>query len=109
ARLIAELIDRSVLPADEQALLLQRAGGNPLFAEEDARMFAEGALPPGSVPETLQGVVATRVDALPVSEKELLQQAAVLGKVFWTDALSALTRLDGWALRDPLAAVERNG
>jgi class 3 adenylate cyclase/tetratricopeptide (TPR) repeat protein len=107
ARLIAALLDRPVLPAEEQALLLQRAGGNPLFAEEYARMLAEGALTPGSVPETLQGVVATRVDALPVSEKELLQQAALLGKVFWTDALSALTRLDGRALRDPLVALER--
>jgi class 3 adenylate cyclase/tetratricopeptide (TPR) repeat protein len=107
ARLVAALLDRSVLPADEQALLLQRAGGNPLFAEEYARMLAEGVLPPGSVPETLQGVVAARVDALPENEKELLQQAAVLGKVFWTDALSALTRLDESALQDPLFALER--
>jgi tetratricopeptide (TPR) repeat protein len=107
ARLVATLLERSVLPADEQALLLQRAGGNPLFAEEYARMLAAGALVPGSIPETLQGVVAARIDALPANEKELLQQAAVLGKVFWTDALSALTGLDEWALEDALYALER--
>jgi predicted ATPase/class 3 adenylate cyclase len=107
ARLIAAVLDRPVLAADEQELLLQRAGGNPLFAEEYARMLAEGALPAGSVPETLQGLVAARVDALPTGEKELLQQAAVLGKVFWTDGLSALAGLDEWALDELLYPLER--
>jgi len=107
ARLVAALLDRFVLPADEQAVLLLRAGGNPLFAEEYTRMLAEGALSPGSVPETLQGVVAARIDALPAGEKELLKQAAVLGKVFWTDALAALMGLDEWALQDPRYALER--
>jgi predicted ATPase/class 3 adenylate cyclase len=107
ARLVAALLDRAVLPADEQVVLLQRAGGNPLFAEEYARILEEGPLAPGSVPETLQGVVAARVDGLPQAEKELLQQAAVLGKVFWTDALSALTGRGAWELEDPLYALER--
>jgi class 3 adenylate cyclase/tetratricopeptide (TPR) repeat protein len=107
ARLVSALLGRSVLPADEQILLLQRAGGNPLFAEEYARMLAEDALSSGSVPETLQGVVAARIDALPAGEKELLKHAAVLGKVFWTGALAALTGLDEWALQDPLYALER--
>ena len=42
------------------------------------------------LPRPLQGVVAARIDALPAAEKELLQHAAVLGKVFWTDALAPL-------------------
>src|SRR5436190_109986 len=107
ARLVGILLDRSVLPAEEQALLLQRAGGNPLFAEEYARMLADDGRAEAGVPETLQGVVAARIDALPPSEKELLQQAAVLGKVFWSDALAALSGLDAWALEDPLYALER--
>ena len=54
-------------------------------------MLADGTDPAASAPETLQGVVAARIDALPNEEKELLQLAAVLGKVFWTDALSSLS------------------
>jgi class 3 adenylate cyclase/tetratricopeptide (TPR) repeat protein len=106
ARLISVLLDRPVLPADQQAILLQRAGGNPLYAEEYARMLdAEPTL--GDVPETLQGVVVARIDALAANEKELLQQAAVLGKVFWTDALAVAFGTDPWVLEERLHALER--
>ena len=107
ARLVAALIERSVLPADEQAALLERAGGNPLFAEEYARMLADRGRAPADVPQTLQGVVAARIDALPADEKDLLQDAAVLGKVFWSDALAALSELEPWELEDRLYALER--
>ena len=106
ARLVGALVDRAVLPAAEQTVLLQRAGGNPLFAEEYARMLVDGA-PSAGVPETLQGVVAARIDGLPSGGKEVLQQAAVLGKVFWSDALAALSGLDEWTLDDQLHALER--
>ena len=65
ARLLGLLLERSVLPAEEQAALLQRAGGNPLYAEEYARMLADGDRVGSDVPETLQGVVAARIDACP--------------------------------------------
>ena len=107
ARLLASLLGTPVLPADDQAVLLQRAGGNPLFAEEYARMLADGTDPAASAPETLHGVVAARIDALPNEEKELLQLAAVLGKVFWTDALSSLSGVDAWQLEERLHALER--
>jgi class 3 adenylate cyclase/tetratricopeptide (TPR) repeat protein len=107
ARLVAALLDRAVLPTETQTLLLERAGGNPLFAEEYARMLAAGALTEAGIPETLQGIVAARIDALPKDEKELLQLAAVLGKVFWTDALAVLTGTDEWALEDLLHALDR--
>jgi class 3 adenylate cyclase len=38
ARLIAQLLNRSVLPAETQTALLARAGGNPLYAEHFVRM-----------------------------------------------------------------------
>jgi tetratricopeptide (TPR) repeat protein len=41
----------------------------------------------GDVPESVQGVIAARLDALPRAEKDLLQDAAVHGKVFWVGAL----------------------
>jgi class 3 adenylate cyclase len=90
SRLLADLFDRAVLPAETQHALLTHAGGNPLFAEEYARMHADGDGTAAGVPESLQALVAARVDGLPVGEKGLLQAASVLGKVFWTDALSAL-------------------
>ena len=107
ARLLAALLGTPVLPAEQQAALLQRAGGNPLFAEEYARMLADGSDPAAAAPETLQGVVAARIDALAEEEKELLQLAAVLGKVFWTDALASLSGASPWALDEWLHALER--
>jgi tetratricopeptide (TPR) repeat protein len=107
ARLLAGLLETPVLPAEQQTALLQRAGGNPLFAEEYARMLGDGNDSAATVPETLQGVVAARIDVLPSEEKELLQLAAVLGKVFWTDALSTLAGIDPWQLDERLHALER--
>ena len=41
ARLLAALLRKAVLPADTQALLLEQAGGNPLYAEEFVRMLTD--------------------------------------------------------------------
>jgi class 3 adenylate cyclase len=87
AVLLQRLLDRAVLDADAQQAVLQRAEGNPLYAEEYARMLAEhesGDLP---LPETVQGLIAARIDGLAPEEKALLQDAAVIGKVFWPGAL----------------------
>ena len=107
ARLLAKLLDRPLLPAETQAALLQRAGGNPLYAEEYVRMLddrGDGDLP---LPETVQGIVAARLDLLGDNEKALLQDAAVLGKVFWTDALKSLSGLESRELEERLLALER--
>ncbi|HET9461387.1 MAG TPA: adenylate/guanylate cyclase domain-containing protein, partial [Gaiellaceae bacterium] len=103
ARLLGALLDRAVLPAEQQLELLQRAGGIPLFAEEYVRMQHDRG--PADVPETLHGIVAARIDGLPRNEKALLQAAAVLGKVFWTDALAALAGPED--LDEMLFALER--
>ena len=88
ALLIAQVLERSVLPADTQRSLLERAEGNPLYAEQFALLYAErGSAEELPLPESLQGIVAARLDTLPASEKSLLQDAAVVGKVFWTGCL----------------------
>jgi class 3 adenylate cyclase len=103
ARLIAALLERSVLPAETQARLLQQAGGNPLYAEEFARMLAErGATE--ALPESLQGIIAARLDMLATEEKTLLQRAAVVGKTFWLGAVNGTSR---GALEDRLHALQR--
>ena len=88
ARVLAAALDQALLPAETQAALLERAGGNPLYAEQYARMLAEGA-EPDALPETVQGIVAARLDLLPPEEKSLLQDAAVLGRAFWPGAVGA--------------------
>jgi class 3 adenylate cyclase len=88
AVLMGALLDRPVLAADAQHALLERAGGNPLYAEQFAELFLEqGSAEALSLPETLQGIISARLDALPSDEKELLRDASVVGKVFWTGAL----------------------
>ena len=65
---------------------LERAGGNPLYAEEFVRLLDERANG-AALPETVQGIIAARLDVLDREEKELLQDAAVLGRVFWVGGL----------------------
>jgi class 3 adenylate cyclase/tetratricopeptide (TPR) repeat protein len=86
ASLLAAVLERSVLPAETQAALLERAGGNPLYAEQFARLYRESGRTE-ALPEGIQGIVAARLDGLSRAEKALLQDAAVHGKVFWAGAL----------------------
>jgi tetratricopeptide (TPR) repeat protein len=55
------------------------------------------------LPESVQGIIAARLDTLPVEEKELLQDAAVLGRVFWLGALGR----ERWTLEARLHALAR--
>jgi predicted ATPase/class 3 adenylate cyclase len=108
ARLLAGLLDRSVLPADLQVTLLARAGGNPLYAEQFARLVAEteqGA--ELRLPENVQGIIAARLDGLSVNEKQLLQDAAVLGKVFWLGAVSVVGGREPREAEEALHALAR--
>jgi class 3 adenylate cyclase/tetratricopeptide (TPR) repeat protein len=86
AELIGKLLATPVLAAESQQSLLERAGGNPLYAEQYVELYLEqGSTDELPLPETLQGIIAARLDGLPGAEKNLLQDAAVVGKVFWTD------------------------
>src|SRR5438876_8786024 len=83
-RLARELLgDR----ADERVReIVIRTEGNPLFVEEYVRMLEDqgsGTI----VPPTLHGVIAARLDALRPAVKRLLQEASVVGREFWLDAL----------------------
>jgi class 3 adenylate cyclase/tetratricopeptide (TPR) repeat protein len=98
ARLVAVLVGRTSLPVGVQALLLERAGGNPLYAEEFARLLADqgmvagedAAVPDIPVPETVHGLIAARLDALAPEVRALVQNAAVVGRVFWPGAVAAM-------------------
>jgi class 3 adenylate cyclase/tetratricopeptide (TPR) repeat protein len=111
ARLVGALLDRSVLPAETQTALLQRAGGNPLYAEEFVRMVTDRGLVAGDgelpMPESVQGIVAARLDALPDGEKALLQDASVVGKVFWLGAAAEIGEVDRQTAEEALHRLER--
>ncbi len=106
ARIVHVLLDQAVLPAVLQRRLLEQAEGNPLYAEEFARLVAEGR-EPDELPETVQGIIAARIDGLEPEEKALLQDAAVVGKVFWLGAVAGLCDAERWTLEEVLHALER--
>ena len=110
ARLLAGLLDRTLLPAEFQAELLARAGGNPLYAEEFARMAANRSaadLATVELPGSVQGIIAARLDGLDPEHKALLQDASVVGKTFWLGAVAAVGGRSPSDLERPLHELER--
>jgi class 3 adenylate cyclase/tetratricopeptide (TPR) repeat protein len=106
ALLIGELLEKPLVAAESQQALLERAGGNPLYAEQFADLYIErGSTEALPLPETLQGIIAARLDGLPDGEKSLLQDAAVVGKVFWASALPE----EAGAVVGVLHTLERKG
>jgi class 3 adenylate cyclase/tetratricopeptide (TPR) repeat protein len=114
--LIAALLPPEA-PYEIQHLVIERAGGNPLFAEEFVRMLgeqhadgeAEGSrdLPGDHTPASLHAIIAARLDTLAPLQKTLLQDASVVGRVFWTGALTSMGRSDRAAVDDGLHELAR--
>jgi class 3 adenylate cyclase/tetratricopeptide (TPR) repeat protein len=94
-KLVAQLAGSSgELPPTLPKELLDRTEGNPLFVEETIRMLVEGGSGNGGaarVPDTLQALIAARIDHLAPPAKALLQRASVVGRVFWKGALEHLS------------------
>ena len=69
------------------AVIAERGEGNPFFLEELARAAVDQAAGMAgiTVPETVQQVLAARIDRLGADEKAALQLAAVLGREFPLD------------------------
>lgn len=114
ARLLGS--DESVAPL--LPLIADRARGNPLFIEELVRKFEESGHLAGErgayrllrppemhlVPDTVQAIIAARIDSRPEAEKSILQTAAVIGREF---ALPVLARLVGGLAERLTAALHR--
>jgi class 3 adenylate cyclase/tetratricopeptide (TPR) repeat protein len=113
-RLVGGLLEDIVLTDPAQAALLARAGGNPLYAGEYVRMLADrGLVEPGNgdlpLPDTVQAIVAARLDVLPPEEKGLLQHASIIGRAFWAGALVAIGDIPRWKVEELLLSLERKG
>jgi class 3 adenylate cyclase/tetratricopeptide (TPR) repeat protein len=116
SRLVSALLEASVIPVELQTPILERSGGNPLYAEEYVRLLKdtellvrkgsswelqEGARIP--LPGSVQALIAARLDTLSRDRKEIVADASVVGKVFWVGAVARM----GERTEDEVAEVMR--
>jgi class 3 adenylate cyclase len=108
-------------PSQVVERVLEAAAGVPLYAvelvrmliddghliEEDGRFRLAGDLEGLAVPESLHAVIGARLDLLDLATRDLVGDAAVLGRTFTLDALAALNRREPAALADRLAELTR--
>jgi class 3 adenylate cyclase/tetratricopeptide (TPR) repeat protein len=120
--LMGALLGGDYLPESLAAEILDKSEGNPFFLEEVLRSLIEsGGLafdngkwtlttPVGDmrVPDTLQGVLLSRLDRLSEELKQLTQKAAVIGRVFQYRILERIASADN-SLREQLATLELSG
>jgi class 3 adenylate cyclase/tetratricopeptide (TPR) repeat protein len=102
ARVVSELLDQVELPVDLERQLLARAEGNPFYAQEYVRMLRDRGLltrnadgwslvaSPVGLPESVEGVIAARLDTLGNDERLFMGDAAVFGRVCWLGAVCAM-------------------
>nr|HMP41484.1 adenylate/guanylate cyclase domain-containing protein [Roseiflexaceae bacterium] len=99
-----------LVPAELEQLIVHAAQGNPFYIEELIKMLIEDGvieldeqgrclisldhMQQSGVPQTLAGVLQARLDSLTPTEREALQCAAVIGRVFWDAAVAALAADD---------------
>ena len=106
--LVANLLEIESLPDDIRALVLSRAEGNPFFIEElvrmlverdlieevDGRWIASSAITTLDVPDTLHGLLASRLDAQPTDARRTALVAAVIGRRFEARLVASALKSD---------------
>ncbi|HEY6566510.1 MAG TPA: adenylate/guanylate cyclase domain-containing protein, partial [Actinomycetota bacterium] len=120
SELMALLLDVDDLPDRTRASVLERAEGNPFFLEEIVRhLIDEGAieevggrwtarssLASIAIPDTVQGVLAARIDLLERDDRRALEYAAVVGRVFWQPPVARLLNGSGDRLSEMLDRLQ---
>jgi tetratricopeptide (TPR) repeat protein len=104
--LVASLLGAKNGESGAVSAVAERAGGNPFFAEEMARRLAEesgGEL--FELPDTVQGLLAARLDSLDPGERVLVQHAAVMGRTFWEGSLAIAGQSES-ATREALQSLQ---
>jgi class 3 adenylate cyclase len=119
-RLVGLLLSVADLPGSVHERILERAEGNPFFLEEIVRHLidegmivrdgrhwrATSTIADVQIPDTVQAVLAARIDLLDPVEKRALQRAAVVGRVFWPEPVGRLLNGDRDRLRSTLDRLE---
>ena len=120
ARLVEFLLAVEELPDSTREVMLERADGNPFFLEEIVRhLIDEGRIVRAGdrwraaegiadivIPDTVQGVLAARIDLLPPEERRALRSAAVVGRVFWAGPVTKLLNGESYGLGEILGRLE---
>ena len=103
--LISRLLEVEDIPPALRRRLLERSEGNPLFCEEFLRMLidegqllhiderwrAEAGAEEIRVPESIQALLAARLDSLPDPQKEILKAASIIGERFTSEQIAAIS------------------
>jgi class 3 adenylate cyclase/tetratricopeptide (TPR) repeat protein len=119
-QLVRSLLGEGAATAELRALIVERTGGTPLFIEETIRTLIEGGmLRAGAggyelareireiqIPETVQSVIAARIDSLSPKRKSLLQMASVIGPEFPIMLLREVVDLAGLELQKVLTELQ---
>jgi DNA-binding SARP family transcriptional activator len=80
----------TVLESDQRERIVATAEGNPFFLEQLLALALEGGLVERELPETVQALLAARLDRLGPGERAVLERGAVIGKEFRLDDVAAL-------------------
>src|SRR5437660_5015059 len=107
-RVVRTVLSPQAVPDRLVRAIVAKGQGNPFFLEELAQTVVEqgGQHPRLVLPETVQAVLATRLDRLPPEAKALLQVAAVVGRAVSGVLLQAVTALAEVPLRQRLARLQ---
>jgi len=122
SRLVDNLLAAPGLPGDFRDQILAKAEGNPFYLEEILRSLIDSRVlvqrsgkwevaqdgPAIAIPDTVQAVIATRIDGLEKDVREVLQIAAVIGRNFQVQVLGELCGLAGLMLTLYLAELEEH-
>ncbi|MET0909483.1 MAG: hypothetical protein ABWZ99_08435, partial [Ilumatobacteraceae bacterium] len=79
-RTLAIDVSERALSDHDLSVIVDRAGGNPLFAIELTRAVSRHGA--GTLPDSIEGVIAKRIDQLPAAQRRLLRVASVFGREF---------------------------
>ncbi|MDQ2966665.1 MAG: AAA family ATPase, partial [Chloroflexota bacterium] len=121
ASLLDGLLPAHDLPAQIQDQILETAEGNPLFVEEivsrlveagtvtrqEGRWRPTGVATDVAIPDTINALLAARIDALPEVERRVLREAAVVGRVFWDQPVAVAVGAP--EVGEPMGELERRG
>src|SRR5439155_12985475 len=85
---LADVLLAARFSEEVREAIVERAEGNPFFVEELVAALAERG--DFQLPDSVQALLAARIDLLPPVEKGSLQAAAVIGRIFWTGPVREL-------------------
>ncbi len=126
-RLIAEILQKvPTIPNELTEMIVTRAEGSPFYVEELIKLLIEGEvilinseqwsvrmdqLAGLKVPASLTGLLQARLDSLSANDREILQQASVVGRVFWVNIVEHMRHMDAdlseEAVNESLASLRK--